>query len=110
MKKPVIFITAFILTLCLAGCSGRAAGAGVPDINTISGLLTEKGYTEERILEELSGQNNASLAEAWGAPDAILSGLWGDIWYLSEESGKEIIVYYDKDGFVEHIKIADRSI
>lgn len=109
MKKPVIFISAVFLALCLAGCSGKAEVAGVPDINLISGLFTEKGYTEERILEELSGQSNVSLAEAWGTPDCMLFGLWGDIWDLGDNSGKYITVYYDSGGVVESIIIAEKS-
>lgn len=106
MKKPVIFISAFFPALCLAGCSGKA---DIPDMATINGLVTEKGYTEEDILKELSGQSNVSLAEAWGTPDCMLFGLWGDIWDLGDNSGKYITVYYDSGGVVESIIIAEKS-
>lgn len=108
MKKIAVFMPALILALCLAGCSDKSA-ADIPDIATISGLVTEKGYTEEDILKELSGQSNASLAKAWGAPDGMLSGFWGDIWDLSEYTGRYIIVYYDSDGAVENVIIAEKS-
>lgn len=108
MKKIAIFVPALILALCLAGCSGKSA-ADIPDISTISGLITEKGCTEEDILKDLSGQSNVSLAEAWGAPDGMLSGFWGDIWDLSDNSGKYITVYYDSDGAVDNVIIAEKN-
>lgn len=108
MKKIAVFIPALILVLCLAGCSGKSA-ADIPDIATISGFITEKGCTEEDILKELSGQSNVSLAEAWGAPDGMLSGFWGDIWDLSEYTGRHIIVYYNSDGAVDNVIIAEKN-
>lgn len=107
MKKIALFVPALILALCVTGCSGKSGS--IPDIATISGLVTEKGYTEEDILKELSGQSNASLAEAWGAPDGMLSGFWGDIWNLSEYTGRHIIVYYDSDGVVDYVIIAENN-
>ena len=35
-------------------------------------------------------------------------GSFGDVWYLSDESNKQIVVYYDKDGVIEHILLEER--
>ena len=107
MKKIAVLASAIILVLCLTGCSDKSGS--IPDIATISSLVTEKGYTEEDILKELSGQSNERLTGAWGKPDGMLSGFWGDIWDLSGDSGRYIIVYYNSDGAVENIIIAEKN-
>lgn len=40
-------------------------------------------------------------------PTATLSGFWGDIYVL--ENGTKIIIYYDRIGKVEYIKIFDKD-
>ena len=106
MKKLFIFVLVLVCISCFAGCSGKPAG--IRSIKEISGYVTEKGYTEEDFQEELSGQDREDIISAWGEPDGMLSGFWGDVWYLSDQSNKQIIVYYDSGGNVENIRIADR--
>lgn len=106
MRKIFLFVSVFICALCLAGCSKKSDSDDILTLKEINGLVTEKGYTENDCLEELSGRHEKEMAAAWGEPDGMLSGFWGDIWYLSDD--KQIIVYYDKDGAVENIRIAER--
>ncbi len=108
MKKLIVRASALVCILCLAGCSFGADASDIPDIKELGGLVTEKGYTQEEVLEDLSGQSHDSLRSAWGEPDGMLSGFWGDIWRLSEESNWQMIVYYDGNGCVENIKIVER--
>lgn len=108
MKKFVIFVSAFVCILCLVSCSGKSDDAGIINIREISGLVTEDGYTEDDFQEELFGQYREDIIGVWGEPDGMLSGFWGDIWHLSDESNKQMIIYYDKDGMVEDIRIAER--
>lgn len=53
----------------------------------------------------MPGQLNRGL----GAPNGMLSGFWGDIWYFGEGDERRIVVYYDGDGLVEHVKIGERN-
>lgn len=106
--KKLIITAMFVCILLLSSCSTKSDSADVLDIAEISGLVTEKGYTEEDFQDELLGKNRDSIINAWGEPDGMLSGFWGDIWLLSDESDKQIILYYDQDGIIENIRIAER--
>ena len=44
-----------------------------------------------------------SVLAKWGEPDGMLSGLWGDVWVVPEESYR-VIVYYDAEGIVSAVK------
>lgn len=110
MKKLLIFVSIFIFTLCVTSCSNKSGTADILGIAEISELITEKGYTEEDFQEELSGQHRDNIIHVWGEPDGMLSGFWGDIWHLSDENNQKIILYYDKDGVVENVRIAEKQI
>ena len=45
--------------------------------------------------------------EILGEPDGMLSGFWGDIYLL--DNGNEVIIYYDANGLVEHVKAAESA-
>ncbi len=104
MRRLVLFLAGALCLLGLAGCSSR-----VLNLDELGALAEEKGYTEADILEELDGQCQDSLTEAWGEPDGMLSGFWGDMWYFGEGDGRRIVVYYDGDGLVEHVRIGERN-
>lgn len=106
--KKLIITAMFVCILLLSSCSTKSDSVDVLDIAEISGLVTEKGYTEEDFQDELLGKNRDSIINAWGEPDGMLYGFWGDIWLLSDESDKQIILYYDQDGIIENIRIAER--
>lgn len=108
MKKFIIITAMVACILMLSSCSGNSDSVDIVDIAEISGLVTEKGYTEDDFQDELLGKNRDSIINAWGEPDGVLSGFWGDIWLLSDESNKQIIIYYDQDGIIENIRIAER--
>lgn len=107
MKRLVIFL---LMLACVSGLSGCSGKEDIMDIAGITGLITEKGYTEADVQEELRGKSREDMIDAWGEPDGMLSGLWGELWHLSDYSNKEIILYYDEDGIIEDIKIADRTV
>lgn len=108
MKKLLAAAAIFACFFGLTSCSRKSDIADITNIIEISGLVAEKGYAEEDFQDELLGQHRENIIHAWGDPDGMLSGFWGDIWYLSDESNKQIILYYDKDGIVENIRIAER--
>ncbi len=66
----------------------------------IVSLYKSKG--EEYVLEQLKGYTNTQLLEMWGEA-GNLSGFWGNVWKINET--QNLIIYYDNDGFVEHIKV-----
>ena len=109
MKKAVIWMTLLACILILAGCSGKSKIADIPDLSEIRVLVAEQGDTEGDCLETLSGQPRDALVQAWGEPDGMLSGFWGDIWELGDEDDQIIIIYYDRDGFVSEIRIREKS-
>lgn len=92
MKK--LILSALACALCLTACER----GGIAKFDEIGALVTEKGYTKEQLLEELSGQDREDIIDAWGEPNGCLSGLWGDIWCIDEEH--LIVLYYDGDGKV----------
>lgn len=78
---------------------------GCGDIADISKL---KGYTEEELQDALMGKDRDDIVDAWGEPDGMLSGFWGDIWSLSDDN-RQIILYYNGDGNVEHVKVIEEA-
>lgn len=49
--------------------------------------------TEQQAAETLAGTSREVLRKAWGEPDGMLSGFYGDIY--NGPDGKRIVVYYD---------------
>lgn len=85
------------------------AGADIMEFNEVKGLVLEKGYTQEEIEEKLKGEYRDNILASWGEPDGMLSGMWGDVWFLDDEQSKKITVYYDSNGCVENVRIGSRS-
>lgn len=77
--------------------------------NEVRGLVLEKGYTQEEIEEKLKGEYRDNILVSWGEPDGMLSGMWGDVWFLDEEKERKITVYYDSNGYVENVRIGGSS-
>lgn len=103
MKKLTVLVLVLTFISALVGCANRRDGtADTPELDEIS------DYTQEQLEEKLLGLSNEELHHLWGEPDGMLSGFWGDIWSLSDESKRQIIIYYDADGFVEHILVDER--
>lgn len=103
MKKHIIFVLALTAALALAGYAGRPDGTvGTPELGEIA------GYTQEQLDEKLIGRSQEELHSAWGKPDGMLSGFWGDIYHVPD-GYESIILYYDADGTVETIKADHRN-
>lgn len=94
-------ITALILSLC--ACTG--VSVSLEDIQKLP---------REELEEKLLGLSQEEIHQMWGQPDSFLSGLWGDIYLLSEDD-MMIIVYYETDiakaehGHVIGFKITQRQ-
>lgn len=105
MNKIISAILVLVCAICLASCAVKADNNGLMGLDEVSVLISAEGYTEETFQEDLSGRDREEIIRLWGDPDEMLSGLWGDSWYLDDESHKQITLYYDKDGLVEVVKI-----
>lgn len=57
--------------------------------------------------KQLDGYKNTQLTQVWGEPDGCLFGMFGDIWEINQEN--YLIVYYDRDGFVEHVMVKNEK-
>lgn len=86
MKKRIICGLGFLLVLLLAVGSLRETAA-FPSREKIAAM------TDQQAAEALAGTFREELQEAWGEPDGMLSGLYGDIY--NGPDGKQIVVYYD---------------
>lgn len=59
------------------------------------------------MLETIRSINYEDLDKPWGKHGG-LSGFWGDIWSIYDgEYKKQMIVYYDNNGYPIHVKIFD---
>ena len=67
----------------------KAAPAGLPGSEALFGMGPEAAETA------LLGHPRREILNAWGMPDGMLSGLFGDIYTL--EDGAQVIVYYDTE-------------
>lgn len=118
MKKNIIIALGAVLVVAIAiiavirfrDFGSRPEGtADTVELSEVSGLVTEKGYTQEEIEEKLKGELRDNILVSWGEPDGMLSGFWGDIWFLDAEKDKKIILYYDTEGYVENVRIGSVS-
>ena len=82
-------LTAAVLTAAALLPAGKTAPAGLPGPEELSNMGREAA---EAALLDLPRQE---ILNAWGEPDGMLSGFFGDIYEL--ESGGHIIVYYDTE-------------
>ncbi len=81
------------IVICLVLFSGRADTEDIPQLSQLRGVSDA---------ETLVGSERAQLVAKWGEPDAMLSGLYGDIWGLN--GNDEVVAYYDDNGVVELIR------
>lgn len=96
-----------VLIICVLLSSCKAENTSALGLDEVSELVFNRGYGAEDVLEIINGVYYEDLAERWG-DHGELSGLWGDIWSISDgERKKQIIVYYNSGGFAEHIIIDD---
>ena len=89
MKKYILFTLA--LALCLTGCRQDK----IFQLDEVSALISEKGYGHEEFTQALAGRDREDIVDAWGEPNSMLSGFYGDIWQAGEEL--IVVVYYDRD-------------
>ena len=69
--------------------------------------MFDEGYSQSDVLEIIRGVNYEDLADRWG-DHGFLSGFWGDVWSIgSGSTKKQIIVYYNSDGYPEYVLIDD---
>lgn len=95
------------LTVLIAIMISSCKVPNIAELDEVSDLVFNKGYGEEEVLEIVNGVYYEDLAERWGEHGG-LSGFWGDIWVIENgESKKQIIVYYNRNGFAEHVIIDD---
>lgn len=74
----------------------------------IPGIGQMEAFSEEQITELLAGIHRDRLIKAWGEPEDELSGFWGEIFPVPD-SDTAIIVYYDRTGTVERVKVDQRK-
>lgn len=96
MKKWIALVLALAFILALTGCKPDGT-TDTPELGEVS------GYTQERLEEKLVGLPKEELYRSWGEP--VLSGFWGDIWNLSDETNQQVIIYYNGDGIVERVLV-----
>lgn len=107
-KKVLIFI---IIILIIAGLVGtwfygyhnRKSMDNIPSKEIMADYLKEQG--EEYATGKIEGYSRDAIGYIWGEPDGTLSGLWGEIW--ETEDGDAIIVYFDSEGKVCYVKMAE---
>ena len=111
MKKKVLFVLAIILVAALCasawyyGYYNRKSNDNIPSKELMVSYYQNKGA--DYATEQLQGYRNTQLMEVWGEPDSFLSGMWGDIWETNNTY--YIIVYYDSNGVVEHVKVTNED-
>ncbi len=94
MKKLIAALLAFAMLFALCACA--------PKVTPES--------SQEELEEAFIGAAQEEIHRAFGKPDSMLSGLWGDI-YLRGENEMVIFYYgdYDGTGCVEEIHISERQ-
>ena len=106
MKKKLMIVMAIVAILEVSGLVTHLADPvrKIPEKNRVYLQLGVKG--EEFALEQLEGCRRKDLIRKWGQPDGMLSGLYGDIWNLTQSEA--ITVYYSDNSKVEHLLITAR--
>lgn len=100
MKKILTVLIAIVISSCKASDMAK--------LDEVSDLVFNKGYGEAEVLEIVNGVYYKDIAAEWGEPNGGLSGFWGDIWLINNDGKKkQIIVYYNSDGYAEHVIIDD---
>lgn len=89
VTRKHFLIAGLLAVLLLAlGLWGREK-TGLPTLEKLPGMGQEAAQSA------LLGRERREILAAWGNPDGMLSGFFGDIYGL--ESGAQVIVYYDTD-------------
>lgn len=103
-KKPAFWVVLVAVILCVvtAVCLLTNPKRNPKDLPTVEQTYLAISSKGEEFDVGLKGHSRDSVIDYWGEPDGMLSGFWGDIWKLNGLG--EVIVYYDEDGNVEHIK------
>jgi len=106
-KRTAILLVFALLLISIGIIFGVLFGgyANVVKLSEVRELVLEKGYTPEAIEEQLKGVSRKKLHMSWGEPDGMLSGLWGEIWFLNEQKDGRITLYYNSEGYVENVVI-----
>ncbi len=78
-----------VLTAVVLAFAARTGPAGLPPPEDLAALGPEAAEAA------LLGLPRGDVLRAWGEPDGMLSGFFGDIYSL--EDGTRIIVYYDTE-------------
>lgn len=118
MKKKImitlgvvlIVVVGVVAVIKLGGFASKPDGtADTMELSEVSGLVIEKGYTQEEIEEKLKGEHRDNILVSWGEPNGSLFGMFGDVWFLDAEKDKKITLYYDAGGYVENVRIGSVS-
>lgn len=109
MKKKLLILLAILIVMALAiaawfyGYYHHKNWDNIPSKEIMLGYLKEQG--EGYATEKIEGYTREAILYIWDEPDGALFGRWGDVWEI--ENGESIIVYYDVDGKVADVKLAD---
>ena len=108
-KVSVVFAIVLIATLCVSvwlyGYYSRKSNDNLPSKELMVSYY--QNYGADYASEQLRGYKQTQLSEVWGKPDSFLSGMWGDIWKTN--TSYALIVYYDDNGIVEHVKVINEN-
>ena len=108
-KVSVVFAIVLIAALCVSvwlyGYYSRKSNDNIPSKELMVSYC--QNYGADYASEQLQGYKQTQLAEVWGDPDSFLSGMWGDIWKTN--TSYNLIVYYDDNGIVEHVKVINEN-
>ena len=96
MKKSLILLTACLCVL--TGCNSN-----IPPLESIT-----KDNLASVTAPIMGTCTREELIGAWGEPDGMLSGMFGEIWELSEPEHR-LTIYYDMDSVVEYTLIQYRE-
>ena len=99
MKKGLIFIVVLSSFFVLTGCSKLPA--------------LEKVFTwsEAEANKKLFNVRREKILKAWGQPDSMLSGFYGDIYLNPGDTNRMIVIYYDGNTeTVTDVKFSDRQV
>lgn len=92
-----------IIILCVAVLALFVALIGCDKISDTRIMLDDIGALSDKV----TGITQNEVHELLGSPAGKLSGFWGDMYYNSDDQA--VIIYYDADGKVELVKIAEVS-
>lgn len=98
MKQISSLILLLLLMLCLMGCRKEERTIALDEIAALG---------SETLSSHLTGIDRDKIHDAWGEPDGMLSGLWGDIYKIPDTS-QQIILYYDENGLISTVKVIDQ--